>query len=508
MINFISIQFLIFATATLILYFLTPIRFRWTVLLVASMFFYACTGLNALIFILLSANTAYVTARSIEDNYNSSTPNQKRNLFTLLSGITITLCFLIYSKAGNALASAISAIFLAKPLTFQVIVPLGISYYTFSIIGYMMDVYRKQQAVEHNFFKFLLYMSYFPQILQGSIPRYRTLAPQLFTGHLFCYKNMCYGMQRMIWGYFKKMVIADRFALISSEVFGNYDSYEGLIFVVAAICATIELYCDFSGCIDIALGFSEILSIHLDENFRRPFYSRSAAEFWHRWHITLGTWFKDYVYMPIVSSHMISKLCQKTGKLFGRHFAKNIMSAIPLAIIWILTGLWHGTGANYLVWGCYWGLIIIFSTIFATDYKKIIVKLHIQTDSIFYKNFQILRTCLIYVISRLITVPGDLRVTWKIIQRIFSEFNIWIFFDESLYHIGLDRKDFWVGTISVLILWKVSSLQEKGVKIRDKIASYPLILRWCIYFASILAILIFGIYGSKQAGKTFIYMSY
>lgn len=508
MISFISIKFFIFISITLFMYFLFPIKHRWLVLLGASVFFYSCTGLEAFIFVIFTANAAYITARNIESIYIAENPNKKRAKLHLILGITATLVLLLYAKIGNSVFDAITNIFSLKPIGFKEIVPLGISYYTFSVIAYMTDVYWKKERAEHNFLKFFLYMIYFPHIIQGPIPRYKRLASQLIEGHKFNYKNLCYGLQRMIWGYFKKMVIADRFALLTNEVFGNYSSYEGLIFLIAAACAAIELYCDFSGCMDIALGLSEIMSIHLDENFQRPFFAKSAAEFWHRWHITLGTWFKDYIYMPLVINPILAKFCQKSKKTFGSRFAKSLMSIIPLSAVWILTGLWHGTGMNYIVWGCYWGAIIIISTVFAPEFKKLTKFFRINTTSNYYKIFQMVRTSLLYIGSRLITAPGNLKITGDIIHRIFTKFNIWILFDETLYNIGLDRKDFWIGIISIFILWKVSIMQENGIKVRDKIASYPLILRWSIYYAGILAIIIFGIYGSRHAGNTFVYMNY
>lgn len=508
MINFISIYFLIFISITLLFYFLCPIKYRWLVLLISSIFFYSFSGIDSLIFVIYAAIVTYITACTIEDYYNHQNANKKKARVYLILGITFILFMLLYAKIGALCADAVANIFSLKSIGFREIIPLGISYYSFSIIGYLLDVYWKKERAEHNFFKFFLYMIYFPHIIQGPIPRYKRLAPQLIEGHKFNYKNLCFGLQRMAWGYFKKMVIADRFALLTSEVFDNYLSYEGLIFVIAALCAAIELYCDFSGCMDIVLGFSEIMSIHLDENFRRPFYSKSASEFWHRWHITLGTWFRDYVYMPLVSSKFLAKLCQSIKKKFGNRFARNMMSVIPLAVVWLLTGLWHGSGSNYIVWGCYWGIIIIISTAFAPEFKKLTNYLNIDTKSNGYHTFQIIRTGLLYIISRLLTAPADLSITKEIIHRIFMKFNVWILFDETLYEIGLDRKDFWVGIIAVLILWKISSMQEKGIKVREKISSYPLILRWCIYYSVILSIIIFGIYGSGQAGNTFIYMKY
>lgn len=507
MITFISIYFLIFVAITLLIYFLCPGKYQWLVLLVSSIFFYSFAGTESLIFIIFASIIAYMTARNMELIYNQEQPSKKKARQCLMAGIVIVLFLLAYAKIGSSVANAVQNIFSLKSIGFQEIIPLGISYYTFSIIGYMADVYWKKQKAEHNYLKFLLYMIYFPQILQGPIPRYRRLAPQLCESHAFRYKSFCYGSQRIIWGYFKKLVIADRLALLTSEVFSHYESYEGLVFVLAILCSAIELYCDFSSCMDIALGISEIMSIHLDENFMRPFFAKSAAEFWHRWHITLGTWFKDYIYMPLVSSPRLARLCQNAKKLLGSRFARSLMAVVPLATVWILTGLWHGTGMNYILWGCYWGILIILSTIFAPEFKKLKKSLGIQQSSHSYQIFQMIRTTLLYMGSRLLTAPGNLKATSEITRRIFEKFNIWILFDETLYEIGLDRKDFWVCAVAILILWKVSSMQERGIPIRDKISSYPLPIRWCIYYAGILSVLIFGIYGSGQSNP-FIYMKY
>jgi D-alanyl-lipoteichoic acid acyltransferase DltB (MBOAT superfamily) len=495
---------MVFIAVTFMMYFIIPINWRWVVLLISSILFYGYAGIEKIPFVLAVCLIAYITTRIIEKIYESNNPDRKKAKRILILAVVVIVVMLMYSKVGRALYGMIDDIF-NFDFDLNFIVPLGISYYTFSIIGYMADVYWKKDKAEHNYFKLLLYMIYFPHILQGPIARHKKLSSQLIEGHRFDYKNMCYGLQRVVWGYFKKLVIADRLALLTSEVFGNYQQYEGLYFVVAVICAAIELYCDFSGCMDIALGISEALSVNLDENFNHPFYSKTASEFWRRWHITLGTWFKDYIYMPMVINPHLIKLSQKTGKIFGKRFGKSMMTVIPLAIVWILTGLWHSTGLSYVVWGCYWGIIIIVSTVFAPEFKKISEKLNINTESQYWQAFQIVRTFVLFLISRLITVPNDLTVTVFIIKKIFNSFNIWRLFDQSIYNMGLDLQDFWVGAVAIILLWKVSSLQEKGVCIRDKIASCPIVIRWTIYYAGILAILIFGIYGS---GITFTYMQY
>ena len=505
-----SIEFIFFIAATLLLYFIFPDKWRWLILLGASMYFYSSCGIIQLLFVLITAGIAYITSCNIEAEYNRDNSNKKKARKHLISGMAIIIIFLLYAKIGSQVMNACIEILFDARIDVQTIVPLGISYYTFSVIGYMADVYWRKETAEHSYLKLLLYMIYFPHILLGPIPRHGKLAYQLTEGHSFQYQNLCYGLQRMLWGYFKKMVIADRFALITKEVFGNYGKYEGLVFVAAAVCAAIELYCDFSGCMDIVLGISEVLSIQLDENFQRPFFAGSAAEFWRRWHITLGTWFKDYVYMPLAINPRIIRFCQRTKKRFGNRFAKGLLNAIPLAIVWILTGVWHGTGMNYIAWGIYWGSLIIVSNLFATEIKKATLKLKINTDSGYFQIFRVVRTFILFLISRLLTVPGDINVTWTIIHRIFMNWNPEILCDGTLYMIGLDQWDLLIGILSVWILWIVECLQEKGIKIRARIASYPLILRWGIYYTGIFAIVIFGIYGSgvNVGEDTFIYMYY
>ncbi len=328
MISFVSVRFLVFLAASYLLYFLVPMRRRWLVLLGASLYFYCCAGVVKMLFPLAAGAVAYATALRIAK----------------------------IQGGGKA------------------------------------DVYWRREPAERNYLKLLLYMLYFPQILQGPIPRHGRLAPQLTEGHPFQYRDLCYGLQRMGWGYFKKLVIANRFAMITREVFGNYASYEGMVFVVALICAAIELYCDFSGGMDIVLGVSEAFSIRLDENFRRPFFSRTVAEFWRRWHITLGAWFRDYVFMPLAASPRLIGLCQAARKRFGPRFAKQLMTVIPLAAVWLLTGLWHGTGLDYIAWGVYWGGLIILSNLYAPRIKEWNAELEVNPESRRFRAAQTART--------------------------------------------------------------------------------------------------------------------
>ena len=388
------------------------------------------------------------------------------------------------------------------------IAPLGFSYYTLSLIGYLADVYWKKEKAEKNYFKLLLFTIYFPKILEGPISKYRNVAPHLFDDHTFDYSQLCFGLQRMIWGYFKKLVIADRLALFVNEVFGNPFDHFGSDFFVAAILGSIQLYCDFSGCMDIGLGISECFGIRLEENFNRPFSSRSVAEFWRRWHITLGVWYKDYVYMPISASPQLIKAVGIIRKRFGKRPGKLFSTIIPLLVVWILTGLWHGTGYNYLLWGLYWGGLIILSLAFDPEIKKLTKYLKINTNSAIFTLFQKTRTFALFVISRFITLPKTLDVTWYAFRQIFTNFAPGRIIDGNLLKLGIDVPRFIVVSLAITLLGYVSHNQEKGIKIRKWIATQPLPVRWLIYYGGIIAVLVFGTYGPGYSASAFVYMAY
>lgn len=506
MISFVSMEFLAFVGVTLLLYFWVPARYRWLVLLGSSIYFYFCSGAVQLLVVLGSTGIAYGTALRVEKIHNSDNPDRKEARKHLTSGILLLLFILAYAKVGRRAVVAAGALLGLERIDFEVLVPLGISYYSFSLIGYMADVYWKKDKAEHSYLKLLLYMIYFPHILQGPIPRHRRLAPWLIEGHPFDYRGLCHGLQRMMWGYFKKMVIADRLALLVGTVFDNPAAYGGPVFVIGAVCAAVQLYCDFSGCMDIALGISEAMSIRLDENFQRPFFARSAAEFWRRWHITLGTWFKDYVYMPLAISPRLIRFSQRAKGRFGNRTAKNLMSVIPLAIVWLLTGLWHSTGMNYVVWGLYWGILIILGTVLAPEIKKLTKRLGINTESKWFKSFQVVRTFVLYLISRLLTAPGDIRLTGEIFRRMLTGWDLGKVFTKTIFELGLDGPDLAVAVLAVCVLWCADLLQERGVRIRERIEALPLAVRWGIFYICILTIFIFGVYGSGE--DTFVYMFY
>ena len=370
-----------------------------------------------------------------------------------------------------------------------------------------MDVYWRKQKCISNYFKFALCVFYFPQIVQGPIARYHKLIAEFEKRHPFDYKRVCFGIQLMLYGYFKKTVIADRLVLFTTEVFENVGNYEGLIIVIALIFSTFQLYMDFSGCMDIVRGTSQIFGIELDRNFDHPFFSKSVAEFWRRWHITLGTWFKDYIYLPVATSRWEKRIFLCVKEKYGINIANAFNIAIPLTVVWILTGIWHGTGWNYVVWGIYFGGIIISSALLTKSYQKLIRRTGLDIKSKGYQLYQIIRTFVLFTIGRMFVAPKSLKATGKMIKQIFARFNLWIFWDGSLYTLGLDYKDFCVCILGLLLVWKISRLQEKG-SVREMIANKNIVIRWCVYYGAIFAIIILGMYGTGYDAQSFVYVNF
>ena len=347
-------------------------------------------------------------------------------------------------------------------------------------------------------------MIYFPQIVQGPISRYNKLLPQFESPQKMTYERFCFGLQLMVWGYFKKMVVADRLAIFVNTVFGSLEQYQGFVILVAMFFGVFQLYADFSGCMDIVRGASSILGVELDENFDHPFFSRSVAEYWRRWHVTLGAWFKDYIYFPIAVSPRLMKLTKWCKEHFGAKAGKNISVIIPLSVVWLLTGIWHGTSWNYVLWGIYFGVIIICSNIFTEQYKKLAQYLHIRTERREWKVFQMVRTFCLFMLGRLIVLPGTLHGLKTAVSQLFSQCNLWVFFDGTFYTLGLDRPNFNLALICIVLLLIVENLQIR-YSLRKRIAEFNIVLRWTIYYFAVFSIIIFGIYGPGYDAAAFVY---
>ena len=503
------------------LFYLVPGK-RWVVLLLVSLLFYITWGVELLPFVLGAVLAAWIGGRLLGRNHALTEQKSKdtawqskddlkayqgkmkrvRRIILWLS-VAAILVVLVYVKAQPYLTgipglSGLSWFF----------VPLGISYYSMSLVGYLADVYWKKEKPERSFFKLLLFAVYFPKILEGPISRHKNLAGQWETDKPFDPERFVSGLWRMLWGFFKKLVIADRLVSLVNTIYGDVLMRHGALLLVGAVGSAFTLYMDFSGCMDIALGTSELFGIQLEENFQRPFFSQTAAEFWRRWHITLGAWFKDYIYMPLAVSPRRTKLAGKIRKRYGKRAGNAFLTILPLTVVWLLTGLWHGTGWNYIVWGAYWGLLIILSNVLEPEYKRIVKWLKISEDSQGWIVFRRFRTFMLFVISRIITVPGDIHLSWLAIRRIFTDFAPWQLVDGTLYKLGLNQDNFLIVVFSLLIVYFVSRREEKGVPFTGQVLELPTLWRCVLFIAGVLAVAVFGVYGAGYNAASFVYMNF
>ncbi len=497
-------------------------KLKITWILFANIVFYAWSGGWAALWILFAtATVVYAVTRRMEyiyQGYEEETTGlsskektsildkyKKRTKHYLILALILILGVWIYVKVGKLYITESVTTFGEWFTGKGIIVPLGISYYTLSAIGYILDVYWRKTKPEHNFISLFTVMTYFPHIVEGPISKYSKLFPQLDNLPKFNYKRVCYGLQLMLWGYIKKMVIADRIALFTTTIFTVPEKYAGVEILLAVILSVFQLYADFSGCMDIVCGISQAIGINLEQNFRQPFSSKNVSEFWRRWHITLGAWTREYIYMPISTNPRFMKWTWKikqNGKTELYTFIKNI---IPLLSVWLFTGLWHGTGKNYIAWGLYWCALIMLSIETKTLCDNLCTSLNINRQRRYWKIWQSIRVFIFFAIGRMFTVAGGLRACLILWRQLFADARLWTLFDGSLYTHGLDQKDFYVMLIGVILIMIVDILHEKGVKIRETIAAQPLPIRWVIYYSAIFSILILGIYGPGYDAASFIY---
>ncbi len=340
-----SMTFAVFLLTVFILYHIVPVRFRWVFLLAASYAFYMNLHAAYGLLLLFSTVLTYFLALELE-----KTPAQTKRKLCLLGGVLPLVAVLLLFKLGAPVIGRINALIDAgrlalQPLTLKILLPVGVSFYFFQSMGYLIDVYRGKIHAERHFGYYALFVSFFPQLLAGPIGRADALLPQLKKERRFDYESVTYGLKLMAWGYFKKLVIADIFAVTVNKVYDNAHSYVGLVFIIVTVMFAIEIYCDFSGYSDIAIGCAKLFGIELATNFKSPYLSFSIKEFWSRWHISLSTWFRDYVYIPLGGSRV-----------------PKWRNCLNLLITFLVSGFWHGSSLTYIFWGAVHGLLQIVET--------------------------------------------------------------------------------------------------------------------------------------------------
>lgn len=373
--------------------------------------------------------------------------------------------------------------------------PIGISFFTMQAVSYVFDVYRGVIKADDNIFRLGLFMSFFPQIVEGPICRYEQTANQLWDVSKIEYRNLTFGLQRILFGMMKKIVIADRLNPLIKEVFTNYMNYDGGIVAIAAVSYTIQLYMEFSGTMDAVIGTAQIFGVTLPENFARPFFSKTISDFWARWHITLGGWFKDYIFYPVTLSKPVKKLTSNLKKKTGNYFALLVASAIALFCVWFANGLWHGAAWNYIFFGMYHFVLILMGNVVEPLAKKIRKLPHVNPNAFLYQLFQMLRTSILVVIGELFFRGHGLKSGLIMFKMMLTDFSLKNFNIESIEALGIDAQDIGIVCVAVVIVLIISILKERGMEIRESLTKRPVAVRWAVWYALILFIIIFGAYG-------------
>ncbi len=535
---FTSYGFIAFVAVLFLLYYVVPKKAQWWLLLAASYFFYAFAGLDCFVFILLTTISAYFIARIIgkkaarEEEYLKAhreemdkesrkrykAKEKKKRFFVLVVGLVLNfgvLAVLKYTAFALTNVNSFLRLFGSEGVTVpDLLLPMGISFYIFSAMGYLIDVYRQKTEVEKNPFKFALFISFFPQLVQGPISRHSDLSPELFAEHRFDRKGFTFGLQRILWGYFKKLVVADRIVgamkILIAPAEGGVEQYSGLYVLLLIIIYSIQIYADFTGGIDITIGIAEALGIKLKENFIKPFSSRSTEEYWKRWHITMGTWFTDYIFYPISVCKPMMKLSKLSRKLLGNNVGKRIPVYLATIVTWFLTGLWHGAGWNFIVWGLLNCLVLLVSQELKPIYAKYREKLPRFTSSWGYGKFMAIRTFLLMGLIRSLDCYRDVGRSFSlwlsmVISPNFSGFfgKLGELFTRGGKFLGLTLADYIVLIVSIVIISVVSSLSAKK-SVRERLYEKP-VLSWTLCGLLLVVVLLFGAYGIGYDAQQFIY---
>jgi alginate O-acetyltransferase complex protein AlgI len=524
---FTSYNFIAFLLILFIAYYSIPKKYQWVLLLAANFVFYSFSGWDNVVFITVTIISTYISSTKISNLYSGQASFLKENkgmlsreerkaykdsikrkqklllIICLLFNLGI-LAVLKYTNFVIYNINNVMGMFTNVELPFlNLLLPMGISFYTFQSMGYIMDVYRGKYPAEKNIGKFALFVSFFPQLIQGPISRFDDLSKTLFKEHDLDFKNISFGIQRILWGFFKKLVIADRILTAVNTITGDPDNYQGIFVFIGMIFYAIQLYADFTGGIDITIGIAQVLGIKVQENFIRPYFSKSIKEYWRRWHISMGTWFRDYVFYPVSVSQFMMNISKKSRRKLGEKIGKRVPVYLSTITVWFATGIWHGSSWNFIVWGLLNGLIIIVSQECEPFYAWFHKKFNIGHTFLF-RLFQVARTFLLMCSLRILDCYRNVGISFRMFCSMFTNWNFSQVFSGKMLEIGLKKSDYYVLLAGVIILIWVSLIQRKG-SVREKLSLKSEFVHYAVYIILIVAIITFGAYGIGYDSNQFIY---
>lgn len=530
MTSYFAVIFLVaFLPICIIVYSIIPQKTKKYFLLFASMVFFWLVSGQLIVYLILTIMSVHyfgIWLDRIQGKRNAAVkaaPKEERKALkkvflhqsrlVLLFAAVIHIGVLLVIKYSPFFTTNVNNLFtlLNVPLQLDIpsyIMPIGISFFTLQAISYLFDVYRGLIKADDNIFRLALFMSFFPQIVEGPICRYGQTADQLWNVKQIEFENLKLGAQRILFGLMKKLVIADRLNPLIKEVFSNYSNYQGGIIAIAAVCYTIQLYMDFSGTMDAVMGIAQIFGVTMPENFQRPFFSKSISEFWQRWHITLGTWFKDYIFYPVTMSKPMKNLTSSARKKLGNHFGPLLAGSVALFCVWFCNGLWHGSAWNYIFFGMYHFALILAGNIISPAVTATNKKLHINADCFAYRTMQMVRTTILVIIGELFFRAEGLKDGLTMFGKMVTDFSFSTLDSTLMDKLKIDVQDIIIVAVALVIIFVISVLNEKGINIRLSLKKKNIVIRWGLLYALIMFIVIFGAYGKGYVPVDPIYANF
>jgi alginate O-acetyltransferase complex protein AlgI len=484
-----SFQFLVFFPIVTILYFWVPHRFRWQLLLAASCIFYM--AFIPVYIAILGATILIDYFAAIWIEKKNVSPNKQR---LILVGSIVATCMVLFvfkyfdffNTNFNAIANLLHWNY--KTETLKILLPIGLSFHTFQSLSYVIEVYRGNQKAERHFGLYALYVMFYPQLVAGPIERPQNLLHQFYVVHTFNYERITDGVKLMLWGFFKKVVIADRLAIAVNHVYGNPYDFTGWALIAATVFFAFQIYCDFSGYSDIAIGSAQVMGFRLMDNFNRPYFSKSIPEFWKRWHISLSTWFRDYLYIPM-----------------GGNRGKTWRWQVNLFLTFLISGFWHGANWTYIIWGAINGAMLIISRWSSRARQLFCRIIRLDQVPVAHKVIRVGVTfslvCLAWVFFRANSVSEAWYILTHMFQGLHSGWRLtggW-----QVLKMGLNGFELIVAIISVGFMESIHLVQRHR-SIRHMFAEKPIWCRWAIYYALFFSIVFLGVFEKRQ----FIYFQF
>jgi alginate O-acetyltransferase complex protein AlgI len=491
-----SIEFIIFFPTVILLYFATPYRFRWLLLLIASYTFYMFWRVDYALLLVCSTLIDYACGRMM-----GSIPDELRHKrkpwlwLSLLSNLGILFTFKyfnFFSEAAGDLAALLDLNY-ATPV-FEILLPMGISFYTFQTMSYSIDVYYGRIQAEKHLGIFALFVTFFPQLVAGPIERAGNLLNQLKTEHKFDYERAASGARLMAWGFFKKVVIADRLAVFVNEVYNKPGEYEGIPLILATLFFAFQIYCDFSGYSDIAIGAARIMGFQLMENFRSPYFATSIKDFWNRWHISLSTWFRDYLYLPLGGNRVVK----------WRWYYN-------LFIVFLVSGIWHGANWTFIIWGALHGIYLVIGNATIEERGKLTDLLRLNRLPKLHKLLQVLTTFSLVCIAWVFFRANTLTDAWYILTHMFTGLSesvaaltYGVGAHWKLLYLNQVKEMFYLSVFFVALLVLIEFANTTMPSLRRRLDRLPVPLKVAFYGFAGACIFLFGSFSETQ----FIYFQF